>query len=301
MHGKSSRRAFLEHSASAAGAALGLAGLARAIPAAEGRPTGGGLKKGVLWAMLPGKMAVADRFKLAADAGFEGVEAPTTQDEKTVEEMRAAATKAGIPIHSVMNMGHWSHPLSSPDPAVAKSGIELIKISVGNAKAWGADTVLLVPAVVTPETRYQDAYTRSQKVIREQVLPMAREVGVTVCIENVWNKFLLSPLEFARYIDAFKDGHVAAYFDVGNVVQYGYPEDWILTLGPRIRKMHVKDFKRKGNEWKPLREGDVDWPAVRKALADIGYSGFLTAELPGGDEPYLREVARRMDLIIEGK
>lgn len=301
MAGSINRREFLSHGTATACAALGAAGLARAAQQAETPARGGKLKKALLWGMLPGKMSIADRFKLAADLGFDGIEAQTVHDEKTVDQMRVAADKAGIPIHSVMNMGHWQNPLSSDKPEVVAKSVETMKVSLRNAKAFGADTVLLVPAVVNPQTRYQDAYTRSQKVIREEILPAYREAGVVIGIENVWNKFLLSPLEFARYIDEFKDPHVQAYFDIGNYVQYAYPEDWILTLGPRIKKMHLKDFKRSTNQFVPLREGDVDWPAVRKAIDKIGYSGFLTAELPGGDEAYLKEVGRRIDLIFEGK
>src|SRR5690606_13295566 len=216
------------------------------------------LKKALLWAMLPSKMSITDRFKLAADLGFDGIEGQTVTNEKIVDEMRTAAEKAGIPIHSVMNSAHWQNPLSSANREVVEKSVEGLKTSIRNAKAWGADAVLLVPAVVNPETRYQDAYTRSQKVIREEVLPFAREAGVIIAIENVWNKFLLSPLEFARYIDEFKDPHLQAYFDIGNNVLYGYPEDWILTLGKRTKKMHLKDFKRANmgsNPWVPLRDG----------------------------------------------
>ena len=308
-----SRREFLGQStatlaaASAAGAGwIAGAGILSRVPAAAAqaagdRSTGGKLKKALLWSMLPGKMSIADRFKLTADLGFEGIEAMTVEDQKVEEEMRVAADKAGIPIHSVMNMGHWQNPLSSDKPEVVAKGLQAMRTSLRNAKAFGADTVLLVPAVVNPETRYQDAYTRSQKVIREELLPAYREAGVVIGIENVWNKFLLSPLEFARYIDELQDPHVRAYFDIGNNVQYAYPEDWLLTLGPRIKKLHLKHFKRSNNQFVPLREGDVNWPVVRKAIDQIGYEGFLTAELPGGDEAYLREVGKRIDLIIAGK
>jgi len=295
------RREFLSQSAAVAVAASGAAALAVTARAADATPPAGKLKKGVLWSMLPGGMSIADRFKLAADVGFDGVEAHTTEDERVVAEMLEGAKKANIPIHSVMNMGHWQNPLSSDKPEVVRKSVEALKVSIRNARAWGAQTVLLVPAVVNAETRYRDAYTRSQKVIREEVLPAAREAGVIIAVENVWNKFLLSPLEFARYVDEFKDAHLAAYFDIGNNVQYAFPEDWILTLGPRIKRMHLKDFKRSTNKFVPLREGDIDWPAVRKAIDQIGYSGFLTAELGGGDETYLREVAHRIDLILAGK
>jgi hexulose-6-phosphate isomerase len=162
--------------------------------------------------------------------------------------------------------------------------------------------VLLVPAVVNPETGYRDAMERSQRNIR-RLLPLARELNVIIGLENVWNKFLLSPVEFAAYVDSFKSPYVRAYFDVGNIGLYGYPQDWIRTLGKRIVKIHLKDFSFRKNVavFVALREGDINWPAVYKSLAEIGFSGMATCELPGGDEAYLREVGRRVDRILSGE
>ena len=265
-------------------------------------PASGGakLKKAVVMGMLPGKLPLEDRFKLARDVGFEGVEAYTTEDPKQVEALKAAADKAGIAIHSVMNSNHWDNPLSSADPKKIAEGLRGMETSLRNAKAFGADAVLLVPAVVNAETRYGDAWERSQVEIRK-LIPLAAELGIVIAIEDVWNKFLLSPLEFARYVDEFKSPWVRAYFDVGNIVLFGFPEDWIRTLGKRIVKVHVKDFDRKTNRFVALREGSIDWPAVRRALAEISYSGWITAELGGGDDAYLRDVSSRMDKIIAGK
>jgi hexulose-6-phosphate isomerase len=170
-----------------------------------------------------------------------------------------------------------------------------------NAHFWGAETVLLVPAVVNAETRYRDAWTRSQHEIRK-LIPMAQQLNVIIGIEEVWNKFLLSPLEFARYIDEFNSPWIRAYFDVGNVVISGYPQDWIRTLGKRIIKLHIKDFKFENDvaKWTPLREGAINWPEVYRALHEIGYTGSATVELERGDAAYLREVNRRFDLILSG-
>jgi hexulose-6-phosphate isomerase len=128
-------------------------------------------------------------------------------------------------------------------------------------------------------------------------------------VEEVWNKFLLSPLEFAGYVDSFKSQWVRAYFDVGNVVQYGYPQDWIRTLNKRIVKLHFKDFKvlkdaapnQRTTEWVNLREGDIDWKEVYKALAEIGYKGTATVELSGGDAAYLKDVNKRLEAILGGE
>ncbi|OPZ22774.1 MAG: fructoselysine 3-epimerase [candidate division BRC1 bacterium ADurb.BinA364] len=163
-----------------------------------------------------------------------------------------------------------------------------------------ADVVLLVPARVGPTVRYGEAYERSQAGIRA-ALPLAEELGVTIAVENVWNNFLLSPLEFARYIDEFGSPRVKAYFDVGNIIKYGWAQDWILTLGERIVRLHWKDYDRKSNEWKALGEGSVDWPETRQALRDIGFRGFGTVEMKAGDEAYLRDICERMKAIGRGE
>ena len=265
------------------------------------------IRKGIIIDMLPkeqdGKpLSYRERFELARNCGFQSIEAQTVTDSSEAKEILNASQAAGMPIHSVMNMGHWEWPLSSPDPAVVEKGAQRMIVSMQNANLWGAQTVLLVPAVVDPKTTYQGAWTRSQQEIRK-LIPVAEKLQVVIAVEEVWNKFLLSPLEFARYIDEFNSPWVKAYFDVGNVVLFGYPQDWIRTLGPRIVKLHIKDFafpQRKVAEWRPLREGEIDWKEVHRALADINYRGDATLELNGGDEPYLRLISHRSDQILEG-
>src|SRR6478672_11874413 len=165
----------------------------------------------VEYSMLPKSASIPDRFQIAKDAGFERIECPTTRDQGEAEAMKAAAEKAGIRIHSVMNMDHWKYPLSSPDPAVVERSLDGVRVSIRNAHLWGADTVLVVPAVVDAGTSYRDAYTRSQANIRK-LLPLAEELKIIIAIEEVWNKFLLSPIEFARYVDEFKPPYIRAYF-----------------------------------------------------------------------------------------
>jgi L-ribulose-5-phosphate 3-epimerase len=259
------------------------------------------VKKGLVWDMLPEKLPVAERMKLARACGFEVVQAPTTPDQRAAEALGKAATDAGIRIDSVMNMAHWKYPLSSGDKAVVAKSMEGMALSLQNAKLWGADAVLLVPAVVDAKTSYADAWQRSQEQIRELV-PIAEEAKVVIAIEEVWNKFLLSPLEMSMYIDDFESPWVKAWFDVGNVVLYGYPQDWIRTLGKSIYKVHLKDFKRKENgfAWVNLGDGDVDWVAVRAAFLDVGYTGSVIAELDAGDEAYLKDVAKRIDKLVVG-
>src|SRR4051812_29893264 len=280
------RRAFLT-------AMLGtLAVTTTGLRAQSGAPP---IRKAILISMLPKDRPYAERFAMARTAGFDAIEMQTIASPEEAAEIREAADKAGIRIHSVMNMDHWRLPLSSGDADVVSRSVQAMETSLRNAKLWGADTVLLVPAVVDKNTSYRDAYTRSQRVIRERLLPVARDVGVVIAIEEVWNKFLLSPMEFARYVDEFESPWLRAYFDVGNVVIYAFPEDWIRTLGQRIVKVHLKDFtfdRPNGRfAWKAIGEGDVDWIAVRRALDEARYHGVVTTEVAGGDAVYLKDVA----------
>jgi L-ribulose-5-phosphate 3-epimerase len=297
---KSTRREFVRVSLGAACAATlsepeGEALGARAVAPEKPLP----IKKGVLLGMLPKNLSYADRFNLAREVGFEGIQAYTTPDQCEAEKIKKAAEDTAIRIDSVMNTAHWKYPLSNADAAVVEKGLESMRTSLHNAKFWGSYSVLLVPAVVDEQTSYRDAWTRSQQQIR-RLIPLAEELGIVIALEEVWNKFLLSPLEFGRYIDEFKSPWIKAWFDVGNVVLYGYPQDWIRTLGKRIAEVHVKDFKREGYEFVNLGEGSVDWPAVRDAFTEIGYSGYATTELDSGDEAYLRDVSSRVDRLVLG-
>jgi hexulose-6-phosphate isomerase len=260
------------------------------------------IKKGVIESMLPKGMSMVDRFQVAKDVGFDVIECHTEEDPKRADEMKNASEKTGMRIHSVMNSAHWKYPLSSSDPKVVDTSMKGMETSLRNAKLWGADTVLLVPAVVNAETPYREAWRRSQSQIRK-LIPMAQDFKVVIAVEDVWNKFLLSPTEFAQYVDEFNSPWVKAYFDVGNIVLYGYPQDWIRTLGNRIVKVHLKDFrftKDRKAEFVDLRDGDIDWKAVHKALGDIGFKGAATVEVRGGTKEELAEISRRVDLILSG-
>jgi len=286
-----SRRSFIAGTAYAVGALLSM----------RKTSTGGEekrFKKAIILGMLPSNMPLKDRLKLAKDVGFDGIEIPP-MDEKQADEIRAIADDVGIELHSII-YGGWHAPLSSADEKIVEAGLKGIERALHTAKRVGADAVLLVPGIVDARTRYIECYERTQRNIK-RILPLAEELGITIAVENVWNNFLLSPIEFARYVDEFNSERLRAYFDVGNVVKFGFPEDWIRTLGKRIVKVHLKDFKRDTNKFVMLLEGDVNWEAVRQALIEVGYRGYLTAELSSGDEAYLRDVSARMDKIIEGR
>lgn len=264
-----------------------------------------GRKKAVLISMLPKDLSYAQRFAAAREAGFDAVEMQTVSREDEAAEIKAAATGTGLRIHSVMNADHWRFPLSSSDRDIVNRSVAGMETSLRNAAQWGADAVLLVPAVVDQGTSYRDAWMRSQRVIRERLLPLARELKVIVAVEEVWNKFLLSPLEFARYVDELDSPWLKAYFDVGNVVFYGVAQDWIRTLGARIAKVHLKDFRldRPNGRfaWTNIGDGDIDWLEVRRAFDDVAYTGFFTTEVAGGDAAYLKDLAGRVDRFLAGQ
>ncbi len=283
--------------------AAGAACLASSSAQAERLP----IRKAILHSMLPKRLTHLERFQLAKETGFEQVECHQCNDPKEAEEIKLAADTAKLRIHSVMNGDHWNFPLSSDDPEVVERSMKGMRTSMANAHLWGADTVLLVPAVVNPKTSYKDAWERSQRKIRE-LIPLAEKLKVVIAVEEVWNKFLLSPLEFAHYVDDFKSPWVKAYFDVGNVVLYAFPQDWIRTLGSRIVKLHIKDFKfarnRETGKWEAefvnIRDGEINWKEVHKALAEIGYKWSATLEIRGGEKDHLLDISKRFDLILEG-
>lgn len=252
----------------------------------------------VMWSMLPDDIDPEARVAMAARCGFDGIEAPPMDDLDEARRIGELAVAAEVPVHCII-YGGWHALLSDPDPSKAAQGKEDLAQAMRTANAMGADTVLLVPGRVTPTVRYIECYERTQERIPD-LFPLAEELGVVIAVENVWNDFLLSPIEFARYVDEFNSPWLQAYFDCANIVAYGHPQDWIRTLGHRIRRVHYKDFHRDTREWTKLGEGTIDWQAVHEAFIDVGFTGWCTAELPGGDEAYLTEVRRRMNAISVG-
>ena len=292
------RRRFLGVSALAAGTA--------ALPAFPRAARFEKLKKSLGLGMVHGDAPLRDKFQLLVELGFEGVEldSPSAIPADQVLEAKEAS---GLAVSGVVDSVHWRATLGDPDPAVRAEGRTALETALRDCKLFGGTSVLLVPAVVDQRISYDQAYARSQEEIR-RVLPLAAELGVPIAIENVWNNFLLSPLEAARYVDEFESPFVSWHMDVGNVVNYGWPEQWIRILGKRIRNLHVKEFSRgKRDEeglWKgfavELGEGDCNWPAVTQALEEIGYAGWATAEVGGGERSRLRDVSERMDRILAG-
>jgi hexulose-6-phosphate isomerase len=259
------------------------------------------LRKAIMLGTVGGKHSVLEKFQMIKAAGFEGVEPNSHMDQAEVLQAR---DKTGLEIASVCDAIHWSKTLSDPNPAVREVGLDGLRTALKDAKAYGATSVLLVPAVVNKQVSYADAYTRSQAEIRKAV-PLAEDLGVAISIENVWNEFLLSPMEAARYVDEFNSRAVGFHFDIGNIITFGWPEHWIRILGPRIRRLHIKEFSRKKRNEEGLGkgfavdylEGDNDWPGIMRALDEVGYRGWAIAE-PAYTPPGV-EVAARLHQVSE--
>ncbi len=258
------------------------------------------MKKGICFNSLPSSIPLRERLELAKEAGIEGIEIPQFETREQVEEVAEVARDVGIEVHSVMGGTHWKLPLSSTDEEMRQQGVEGIRRALHVASWAGADVVLVVPGVVNEDVSYAAAYELSRKSILE-LLPTAEELGVTMLLENVWNKFLLSPLEMRDFIDSFETPLVQAYFDVGNILLYGYPHQWIEILGERIKRVHVKDFDVNTRQFVPLLSGSVDWPRVANALRGIGFDSYVTAEVPGyrhAPEVFVRHVGMALEAIV---
>jgi len=263
------------------------------------------LKKGLVFGMVKEDLPLADKFKLVRDAGFDGIElnSPT---EFNIPKILEAKAKSGIELNSMINKDHWSKPLSDPDPQVRKQCIESIAKSLKEVKELGGDTVLVVPGVVNEKVSYEQAYNTSLESIRN-LIPYAEKTGMQIALENVWNNFILSPVEARRFVDDINHPLVGWYFDIGNILRYGWPEHWIKTLNRRIMKLHIKEYSRELMNTKGVREGfnvdllkgDNNWPVVMKAVREINHKGgWLTAEVNGGDRNHLKKISSQMDQII---
>ena len=303
MHNSLPRREFLQTAGTGLAAAAAGTALPWSIALAQEAAPASGFKKACKLSMVKEGTTILDKFKVVKAAGYDGIDMDGPPQKHA--EVLKARDETGLVIHGVVDYPHWMQPLTDPDPKVREAGQAGLQQALRDAKAYGGDTVLLVPGKVTKEVSYADAYTRSQEEIRK-ALPLAAELGIKIAIENVWNMFLLSPVETARFIDEFQNPLVGAYFDVGNVVNYGWPEHWIRILGKRIMKLDIKEYSRaKRDKSGPyagfavdLGEGDCDWPAVLVALKEIGYQGWCTAEISGGDTARLKDIADRMDRVL---
>lgn len=263
------------------------------------------IKKGLGYWMIQEDLSILDKFKLVKDLGFHGIEfnAPL---EVPIKELIDARDKTGIELPSLVNKDHWNRPLSDPDPKVRKFIVDSVVKTVQETKMLGGDTVLVVPGIVNEKVSYETAWKNSIATIR-QILPKIENSGVKIGIENVWNNFLISPVEAKKYLEEINHPAVGWYFDIGNVMRYGWPEHWIETLGSKILKFHIKEFSRQimNNEGLSkgfgveLTKGDIDWPKVMKSIKDIKYKGeWMTLEVGRGDRSHLQKLSDQFDIII---
>lgn len=303
-----SRRAFV--GALAAGPVVGFGGKswaeAAATPATTGVEPGsaaplqsnaGKILKSVKWGMIETDGPAIERFRLCKELGYDGMEL-VSPGGPAPAEVRAATEETGMPVHGLVDMKHWDIRLSSPDPNIREEGRAHLQQAIRDAHAYGGFSVLLVPGQVTgPDETHELVWQRSIEQIR-QVLPLASSLGVRVLIENVWNGFCETAEEARDYLDEIASPWVGAYFDIGNVRKFAASETWIRTLGDRIVKLDVKDWGV-SNGFCKIGDGEVDWPAVCAALAEIKFSGWCTAEVEGGGREELADIAQRMDRVLK--
>ncbi|MCH2132466.1 MAG: sugar phosphate isomerase/epimerase [Phycisphaerales bacterium] len=298
-----SRRDFIRSTAATA-AASSLAQAAQEQPAGTPAAKQRDIKMSLKIGMIQEGDTLLEKFRIAKAAGFDGVELDSP-GIPPVQDVRDACSDTGLIVPGVVGSFHWHDQLAHPDAAARERGEAALATAIRDCRAVGGSTVLLVPAVVGPTVDYDDAWTRSTAAI-ERALPLAQELGVAIALENVWNNFLLSPMEASRYVDQFKSPHVGWYFDVGNIVAYGWPPQWVKILGPRILKLDVKEYSRakldQEGRWAgfsvPIGEGDCQWTETMAALDDVGYAGWASAEVGGGDSTRLAEIARRMKTVL---
>ncbi len=246
------------------------------------------MKSGISQWAFPPAMPGEEAIRKAGEIGFQTLELCVGEDETTridaseqdIAKLLRTAEKANVRLLSLASGLGWKYPMTSPDPKVREQAKAAMEKAMRIARWAEIDSVLVVPGIVTAEVRYDVALENAITTLHE-LLPLAEQLNVCMAIENVWNKFLLSPTEMRDFVDQFDSPGVGAFFDVGNIIPYGYPEQWIAILGQRIKKIHMKDFRANvGNldGFVMLMEGDVNWPAVMQALREIGYDGPLTAE-----------------------
>ncbi len=269
------------------------------------------LRKAVMYGMIGAGKTIEDKFQILKDTGYHGVEMDSPSNNN-LDEVLAAQAKTGIKVHGLVDSKHWDRKcyLNAPDEGAQSAGVAALETALRDGKKLGCTSILLVPGVVSAELSYDDCWKLTQKNIKK-ALPVAKECNVKIAIENVWNGFILSPMEAAKYVDDFNDPMVAWHFDIGNVINFGYPDQWVKILGKRIAKLHIKDFSRKKRNdeglWKgfdvELGDGDAGWASVMKALDEVGYStapegNWATAEVGGGDEKRLKTVSEQMDKLF---
>ena len=261
------------------------------------------LKKSIMWGSVGMEGTILEKCKAIKTAGFEGIEPNSHMDRNEILEAMQAT---GLIASSVCNSKHWNLLLSSPDREIRQQGMEAMIVAMEDAKAYGTDAVLLVPGRVDENVSYDECWNRATACIKE-MLPAAQELQVKICIENVWNNFILSPLEACTFVDQFNSPYVGFYFDCGNILVYGWPEQWIKILGDRIGRIHIKEYSKQIGDKQgrsagfgvPLTEGDVRWKEVMEEIRNSYQGGWLTTEQGNSKTPdELKDLNSRLDKIM---
>ncbi len=300
-----SRRKFVTTTA-AAGALLGVSSsgtLALPVNAAEFEHTTKPRKllKTLKLGMVKAN-GLTEKFKLAKAAGYDGIEMDSPGID--VEKTKLAIAEAGLVVDGSVCSTHWNDHHSSPDDKVRAKALADLKTAITETHAVGGHTVLLVVGH-GDDGNEQEVLSRSVENIR-QALPLCAKLGMTIAIENVWNKFLYdhdgdnkqTAEKFVKYVDEFNSPWVGMQFDIGNHWKYGNPADWIRELGHRVVKLDIKGFSRANNNWADITEDDLPWADVRLALDEIGFDGWVAAEVGGGDLERLTLVAQQIDKAL---
>lgn len=228
-------------------------------------------------------------FAAAKSCGFSTVEPVLNEtgalslqsSDAEITALRRLAEAMGLSIASLATALYWQYPPTTAEETVRAQSMALLRRQLECAALLGTDAILIVPGLVSAQVDYEDAYRRAMDFLAE-ALPHAQACGVKMGVENVWNKFLLSPLEMRSFIDQYRSPFVGAYLDLGNLIAFGYPQQWIRILGDRVVRVHVKDYREAVGTlpgFVDLLSGDVDFPAVMRALRQAGYDGPLTAEM----------------------
>jgi hexulose-6-phosphate isomerase len=285
------RRDFLK----LGGSTLAVAALGPGLAAAQEKKRA--IQKAIMYNTIGYKGSVMEKFKAVKAAGFAGVE-PLSHLKQ--DEVLKALEETGLKAASVCCATHWNEPLSHPDEGIRRAAVEGVQQALKDAKRYGATSILLVPGRVTKDVSYDDCFKRSITEIRK-VIPLAKELDVKIAIENVWNDFITTPEQAKAYLDELDSPQVGWHFDIGNCIKYSPSETWIPVLGKRILKLHIKEYSKVKGFGVRFFEGDNNWPAIMKALDDVGYQGWGISEQPGNqarDEDSLKDLSQRMDKVF---